>query len=182
MFAELLQLLIGCIQFIWPLHSVAEYEQAGKYVCGCFRGVVGRGVKGKFPWFMRYINVTTVPYPVSTGRMDITLQDHSTLSFDATATIRVFDVDLALNAIDNFHHSATMKVAAILATKLAEVDADRLVPAKRGRLLSDLRRWTHEETSKFGVETQDIAFNSFVLNIRTFRLLTDASAPLGVLE
>jgi regulator of protease activity HflC (stomatin/prohibitin superfamily) len=108
--------------------------------------------------------------------MDITLQDKSTLSFDATATMRVVDVDKALNSIDNYGTSATLKVAAVLATKLAEVDAERLAPEKRKRLLSDLRKWINDETLCFGVECLDVSFNSFVLNVRTFRLLTDASA------
>lgn len=179
MLTDFLRLLIECIQFVWPLHIVAEYEQTGIYLAGRFRGVGGRGLYAKVPWFMRYINVEVQPYPITTGRMDITLSDHSTLSFDATAMVRVVDVGKALNEIDNFHHSATTCVAAILATKLAEVDADRLAPSGRKRLLGDLRRWISEDTSAFGVECLSVAFNSFVLNVRTYRLLTDASAARG---
>lgn len=179
MLTDFLRLLIETIQFVWPAHIVAEYEQAGLYLCGHFRRVVGPGLKGKVPWFMRYINVEVYPYPITTGRMDITLSDSSTLSFDATAVVKVVDVAKALNTIDNYHRSATTRIAAILATRLAEVDAARLAPAGRKRLLTDLRRWINEETLTFGVECLDVAFNSFVVNIKTYRFLTDASAPLA---
>lgn len=176
MLTDFLRLLIETINFLWPLHIVAHWERSGRYRFGHFRGDVGPGLYFKIPWFVSFVDVSVVPEPFTTGRMDITLQDRSTLSFDATATMRVVDIDKALNEIDRYGTSSTLTVAAVLATKLAEVDAERLAPDKRKRLLSDLRKWINEDTHKFGVECLDVAFNSFVLNVRTFRLLTDASA------
>lgn len=175
MFESLFGFVRDTIQFIWPFRIVEQWERAGYYVCGHWWREMGPGLKAVVPWFCEVRNVSVQAHPVTTGRMDITLSDGSTLSFDATANMRVTDVNLALNAIDDCHHSTSTIVAAVLAGKLAEVDAARVAPDKRGRLFSDLHRWVNEETQEFGVAVEKIRFNSFVLNIRTYRLLTDSS-------
>lgn len=180
MLTDFLRLLIETISFIWPLHIVSEFENSGYYVNGHFKKIRGPGLWLKIPWFHTYYDVVKVPYPITTGRMDITLSDNkTTLSFDATVMVRVVDLNMALNLIDDFHHATTVKVAATLATRLAVIDAERLHPEKRKPLLTALKNWANEETREYGVAVEDVAFNSFVLNLRTYRLLTDASASIS---
>jgi len=64
------------------------------------------------------------------------------------------------------------RITAIVATKLAEVDAAPLAPEKRGRLLTDLRKWVDADTQKYGVETSDLCFTAFLVN-PPFRFLDD---------
>jgi regulator of protease activity HflC (stomatin/prohibitin superfamily) len=156
---------------------VKEYDRAGFYWCGKYQGEIGPGLKRKLPWFVEYIDVTVQPYPITTGRKDITLTDGEMLSFDATALVRVVDVGKALNEIDDYHHAATAIVTSVLATKLAEVDRKRLTPEGRARLLTDLRKWIDRQLLPFGLTCLDVSFNSFVQNPRTYRILTDAEMP-----
>lgn len=177
MLTDFLRLIFETLSFVWPLHIVKQYDRAGRYWCGKYKGDVGPGLKAKLPWFTYYHDVTMVPYPITTGRKDITLIDGQALSFDATAMVRVEQVGKALNEIDDFHHAATVIVTSVLATKLAEVDRKRLTPEGRTRLLTDLRKWIDKELTVFGMRCAEVSFNSFVLNPRTYRILTDAEAP-----
>lgn len=179
MFGEIFAFVRDTIQFIWPFRIVHQWERGGYYVCGKWWRDVGPGLKVVVPWFCDVKEITLAPHPVSCSRGDITLSDNSILSFDATATMRVRDPYKALNEIEDFSHSTMMLLGAVLAEKLAEVDAVRLAPEKRKRLFSDLSRWVNDETMKFGVEVSDVRFTSFVLNLRTYRLLTDGPGLLA---
>jgi hypothetical protein len=114
-----------------------------------------------------------VPALVSTGREDITLSDGKTLSFSAMATLRVVDVKQALNEIDNYHDAVRELIGSFLAEKLAEVDTARLSPEKRGAYVSLLQRQLAREAADFGIEITKLRFTSFVLSVRTIRLLMD---------
>jgi regulator of protease activity HflC (stomatin/prohibitin superfamily) len=173
MFGEIFGFIRDFIEFLWPFRLVHEWERAGYYVCGRWWREMGPGLKMIVPWFCHVETVTIAPKPISTGRKDITLADGRTLSFDATATARVSDVQLALNAIDDFHHSATVLLAAVVAEKLAEVDVDRLKPERRGRLIAALEKAVHDEAATYGIEIGEIRFTSFVTNVKMLRLLID---------
>lgn len=174
MVGEILDFLKETIEFVWPARIVHHWERGGYYVLGHWWKDVGPGLYGVVPWFTSLSLISLAPHPISCTRGDITLSDNSILSFDATATARVIDVFRALNEIEDYQHSTTLLLGAVLAEKLAEVDAVRLAPEKRKRLFSDLARWVNDETMKYGVEVTDVRFTSFVLNLRTYRLLTDS--------
>lgn len=173
MFGELFSLIRDWIVFLWPLKIVKEWERGGVYELGHFIRIVGPGCWPIFPWFTEIIEVPIVPKPIATGRQDITLKSGATLSFDAAATLRVVDVEKALNEIDDYHHSATVLLASILAEKLADVEPERFEPSKRGRLFSSLETWVQKEVEPFGIAITNLRFTSFVLNARTYRLLID---------
>lgn len=176
MFGEIFGFLRDTIEFIWPFRIVHQTDEAGYFICGRWWKKTGPGLKFVVPWFCYVRAIAVVPHVIASGRQDITLSDGSMLSFDATATGRVFDSEVALVGVEDCDHAASLLLGSVLAEKLAEVDAARLAPDKRGRLISDLARWVNKETSVFGIETTDIRFTSFVLNVRTYRLLNDASA------
>lgn len=173
MFGEIFGFLRDSVQFIWPFRIVEEWERAGYYVCGRWWKEMGPGLKVVVPWFCTVRTVATVDAIVGTGRQDITLADGRTLSFAATAKAKVVDVNLALNSVDDYHETMQELLASVLADKIAQVDADRLSPEKRGRLFSDLRRWVSEEAGVYGIEISNVRFTSFVLNPKTLRLLID---------
>lgn len=179
MISELLAILKEIWSYIWPFEIIMQWQRAGYYRNGKFVRVVGPGLKIKVPWFQNYEPVGMVPNPLVTGRMDITLED-GTLSFDATAQMVVLDPEKALNNIDDYHTSTVQILASVLSDKLAQVEREQLSPSRRGRLMSNLHRWVNAETSDFGVEIRNIRFNSFVLNIKTFRLLTGEGAGFSL--
>jgi regulator of protease activity HflC (stomatin/prohibitin superfamily) len=175
--SEVLQILVQCIEFIWPFHIVEQWERGRFYCFGrMYFGELGPGLYPIFPWFTRIINVDVVPSIIGTGRQDITLRDERTLSFAATATVKVIDANLALNSVDQYKETTRELMASFLAQELAETDADRLSPDKRPRLFTTLEARLAKETAKFGVELTNLRFTSFVLDARTYRLLTDAAA------
>lgn len=179
MISEIIQLIVSVIEFIWPFHIVEQWEKGRFYCFGrCYFGELGPGLYPILPWFTRIINVDVVPSIIGTGRQDITLRDDRTLSFAATATVKVIDVDLALNSVDQYKETTRELMASFLAQELAEADADRLTPDKRPRLFTTLEQRLAKETAKFGVELTNLRFTSFVIDARTYRLLTDsAGAP-----
>jgi regulator of protease activity HflC (stomatin/prohibitin superfamily) len=173
---DFLRTILESIQFLWPFRLVEQWERGGYYVCGRWWREVGPGLKFVVPWFTHVETVSIVPAMVGTGRQDITLSDGSTLSFSAMATVRVTDVNLAINSVDQYRETVQELVGALLAEKLAEVDAERLSPGKRNRLFSDLLRWLQAEAAVFGVEISKVRFTSFVLNVPTYRLLTEGGS------
>lgn len=174
MIAELARLLADWIQFLWPFRIVKQWERGGYYICGRFWREVGPGFPWPvIPWFMEVITTPIAKAIVGTPRLDITLRDGSTLSFAASATCRVVDFDKAMNSVDDVRETMQELLAAVLAEKLSEVDADRLDPERRGRLLATLRGAVASAAAEFGVEVSELRFTTFVLNVRTFRLLQD---------
>lgn len=173
--SDLLRTILEVIRFIWPLRIVQAWERGGYLVCGRWHREVGPGLKVIVPWFCEVLTASTAPALVGCGREDITTQDGTTLSFSAIATARVFDVKLALTAVDDYHESTQELVGSFLAERLAEVDADRLTPEKRSRLFKQLQKELAVEAAEWGVEITKLRFNSFVTNVRLYRLLTDSA-------
>lgn len=174
---DLVRLVIDTIQFAWPFRRVQQWERALYMVCGRWIWEIGPGVYPIF-WFFCEVHTVSVAEAIcGTNRLDITLSDGRTLSFQATCTARVADVRKAVCSVDDFSSTTQELLASVLADKLADVDADRLQPAKRARLFSDLKRWVAEEAIAYGVEVRLVRFTSFVIAPRTHRLLIDQSQP-----
>ena len=176
MLADFVHAIVEIIQFLWPMRLVHEWERAGWYICGRWRGETGPGLKFVLPWFVDVKTVSTAAAYAGTGRQDVTLTDGRTLSFAATARVHVKDVQAALNAVDDYASSTQEALAAVLAEELGKVDAERMEPNRRGRLFGSLLKAVQDETEKFGVEVESIRFTSFVINPKTLRLLIDQSS------
>jgi len=97
------------------------------------------------------------------------------VTLPTSASVRVVDLRKAYNTVDACMETTQERITAIVATKLAEVDAAPLAPEKRGRLLTDLRKWVDADTQKYGVETSDLCFTAFLVN-PPFRFLDDNAA------
>jgi regulator of protease activity HflC (stomatin/prohibitin superfamily) len=172
---DFLRIVLDSIQFLWPFRLVRQWERGGFYVCGRWWREVGPGVYPVIPWFMTVTETSVVEAIVGTGRQDITLSDGSMLSFAATATVQVVDVNRALNSVDSYTETTQELLASVLADKLAEVDAARLAPERRGRLFADLRRWVAAEAIAYGVEVRTVRFTSFIVNAKAHRLIVDTN-------
>lgn len=171
--SEFLRIILDSIQFLWPLRRVEQWERGGYYICGRWWKEVGPGVWPILPWFIDVLAVSSAEAIVGTGRQDITLSDKSMLSFAATATVQVTDVYKALNQVDQYTETMQELLASVLADKLAEVDAIRLEPEKRGRLFADLQRWVANEAALYGIEVKKVRFTSFIVNAKAHRLIID---------
>lgn len=176
--ADFLRLLLDSIAYIWPLRMVKQWERAGYYVFGRWRKEVGPGVWPVVPWFCEVYEVSVAEEIVNTPKQDVTLSDGSLLVFSASATIAVVDVKAALNAVQEYDKTAAEAVEAVVAERLAEVDAARLEWSKRTRLFADLRRWVQDELTPYGVELRKLRFRSFVVNARAHRLIIDAGREM----
>lgn len=171
---DLLRLLGEWIQFLWPLRRVRLFERALYTVCG--RWERGPGVYPIIPWFCEVDAESVAEGLVQTPRIDLTLKDGTALSFALGATVRVKDLRRAVNKVDAYMESAQELLAAVAGEKIPEVDPDRLQPDKRGRLLSDLKRWTQAEADEYGIEILKLRFTSYVFRPRFYRVLTDAGS------
>lgn len=168
--------LIGeWLQFIWPLRKVNQWERGLRYHNGRFKRTLEPGIYWIVPWFHEVKAESVVRGIVQTPRLDITAQDGTMVTFQASATVRVIDLHLAVNTVDAYMETTQELLAAVLADRMAKVDASRLAPEGRGRLLTDLAKWVQSECD-FGVEVSKLRFTTFVVNPRPFRLLGDAAA------
>lgn len=172
---DFLRIVLDSIQFLWPFRLVKQWERGGYYVCGRWWRDIGPGVYPVVPWFTEVYEVGVAEAIVGTGRQDITLSDGTTCSFSAAATVRVIDVNLALNSVDTYTETMQELLAAVLADRLADVDAARLAPEKRKRLFADLERWVAAEALPYGLEVKRVRFTSFLTNVKAHRLLIDQS-------
>lgn len=176
MFGDFFRLIQQWIEFLWPFAMVREWETGGYYVCGRFWKTVGPGVYPVVPWFTDIVQFSKATAIVGTPRLDITLKDGTLLSFAASATVRMVDFNLAVNTVEDFRETTQELIAAALAEKLAEADPGRLDPESRGRLFAALRGAVQREAAEFGIEVSKLRFTTFVVNPRTYRLLTGGDA------
>lgn len=174
---DFLRLILDSLQYIWPLRIVHQWEKAGYYVFGRCIWIVGPGLYPVVPWFMDVKTVSIAGARVGTGRQDLTLTDGSTLSYSATAWACVTDPELALNAVDSYGATTAETLASILSDKLIEINPDRLRPGRRDTLFKSLEALVQEETATYGVTISKLCFPSFILNVKTHRLLIDQTAP-----
>jgi regulator of protease activity HflC (stomatin/prohibitin superfamily) len=173
---ELLQLALNSIEFLWPIRRVQPWERGLYIVCGRWVREVGPGIYLMLPWFIEVRSESTVLALISTPRQDITLTDGKMLTFATTSNVRITDLRKAYLEVEAYHQTAQENIAAVLAEKLAEVDAARVTADKRGRLLSDLKKWVNAETDIYGVTVERLRFTTFVVNAKTFRLLQESGA------
>jgi regulator of protease activity HflC (stomatin/prohibitin superfamily) len=87
----------------------------------------------------------------------------------------VTDAQAALCEVDEYEETSQELIQSIPAEALAEMDVARLAPDARGRLLAALRTRVNTELRRYGMEVSALRFTNFALNLRTYRLLTDAS-------
>lgn len=168
--------LISFLERFWPFVIIDQWER------GVFR-IFGRvyfqplppGLYPFLPWFMSIEQVSVVPNPIGSPLLNITLRDGKTLSYSIMATVQVEDPVAAIVNIDDYKESTIEAITSVVSEKLAEVDANRLEPEKRGRLRADLLRWVNEETLKFGIRVLSLRFTNFALNQKAYRLLTDSA-------
>lgn len=170
---DLFRLLGEWLAFIWPLRKVHQWERGLRYRFGRYVTELTPGVYWATPWFAEIRSESVVPGIVQTPRIDITAQDGTMVTLQASATVRVVDLAKAVNEVDAYMETAQELITAVLAEKVAEVAADRLAPEKRGRLLSDLVRWVQKEADQIGIEVSKLRFTTFVTKARPFRLLGD---------
>jgi len=176
---DFLKFLVDVIQFIWPFRIVHQWEVAGYYVFGRYKYKIGPGVYPIVPWFMDVKEISSVSGMVATPRQDITIEDGTLVSFSTSAWAKVIDYDLAQNNVYDYQRTTAETIQAVLADKIAQLSSDRLAPEKRGRLLSDLRRWVQEEAAEYGVEISRLRFTSFITRVRAHRFLMDSKDSLG---
>jgi len=176
-----LQTLIDFLGEFWPLVIVDQWEHGCYYVIGrAKRRVLKPGVYPIIPWFMDVETVSVVPTPISTPLLNITLKDGKTLSYSLTAVIQVDNAYRALNTIDDYKESVGELIASKASEKLADVEAARVDPEGRRRLLGDLLRWCDAETEQYGVRVHALRFTNFAINQRAYRFLVDTA--LGSLD
>lgn len=173
--SELVRLVLDVAKFLWPLRPVEQWEIGVYYILGRAYWEVGPGRWPVIPYFMDVRAVSVVPALVSTPLQTITLRDGTSLTFGATATVRVERAADAINLVNDYNETTVELVASVLAERLAKVDANRLDPERRGRLMADLLQWLDAETGQFGVRVLALRFTNFALNVRTYRLLMDTS-------
>lgn len=191
---ELLQLIISIIEFIWPFRRVDAWERGvylvnGKHWHGLrlrwlpkrlygwptdVDGTVGPGVWPVIPWFIEVHSDTVKPGIISTVLQSITLRDNRTLHFSATAGYYIDNYAKALIDVEDFK-STMLEALAGIGELLADTDPQRFDPArgKRDRLRSDIAKQLDEQSSQYGVRIQWVKFPNFIVEAKTYRLLTE---------
>lgn len=171
--ADWLQPLVELVAFLWPGRLVKQWQRGARYRFGRYIREVGPGIYWVVPWFTEVTEVDVCEAIIGTDRLDVTLSDGSLLSFTATAVVQVVDVRAALNDVEQYRETAKEALAAVLADRLAAVDAARLEHGSRKRLLTDLLRWVADELQPYGIAVRKVRFTSFILNARAHRLITE---------
>ena len=175
---DFLRALLEALQFLWPGRKVMQWEEGCYYRFGKYKKNVGPGIYWVIPWLMEIKEYSTQRAIVSTPRQDITLKNGTVLHFSMGAWAKIENIFLAVNTVDSYQESTQEVMMRVAAFRLADVDADRLLPERRGRLLADLTKWVNEETTPFGVNLNDLTFTTFVQSPKTYRFLVETGAGL----
>lgn len=175
---ELLRLIVDVFGYLWPFRPVDQWERGCYYVLNVVRREVGPGVWPVVPYFMDVRSVSVVPDPIIGPRQDVTLADGTTAFFNASVIVRVEDVTKALNEIHDFETATREIMARTVGMRLQSETADKLTPEERGRFLAGLLTTIDTQTKVFGVRVSSLAFPSFVMHTRTYRLVGDNGGML----
>lgn len=171
--SEFLRLLLDSIAYLWPFRIVREYERGAYYVTGRFWKVMGPGLKLVCPFFTEIQIEGVVRDVYVTPLQTISTRGGGSLTFSATMTVTIADLGRAYNSVMRYSESARESASAILAEKLAEVDAEMLEPEKRGRLVAGCLSRLRSEIEPLGLAVETLRFNNFVKNMRAYRLFQD---------
>ena len=171
---DFLRIILDSIQFLWPFRIVQEWERGVYYFCGKSVGECRAGIPYPvIPWFCEIKTLTSVQDTVTTPLQTITTRDGGTLTFNATAQIRIENATFAYNKVAQYTETVVEDIAAILAEKLAEIDPERLAPEHRGRLIGACKQSLAATVGEYGVVIITLRFNNFVRNIRVYRFFND---------
>lgn len=168
--------LIEFLERFWPLVRIEQWERGCFYLFGRARKrVLKPGIYPIVPWFTGIETASVVPTVLTTPLLNLTLKDGRTLVYSVTSVVRIYDVYKALNEIDDYKESTAELISRRVSEKLADVDAARVDPENRRRLLTDLKRWLNEELQPYGIELLDFGFTTCLLNQKVYRLMSDTA-------
>ncbi len=170
---DLLRLLVEVFQYLWPFRPVHQWERGCYYVLNRIWKEVGPGVWPIIPYFMDVRATGIVPDPIIGPRQDVTLADGSTAFFNASVIVTVLNVTKAINDVHDYERAVIEIMERTVGMRLQEETAAKLSPEARGRFLAGIRREIDTQTQVFGVGVSSLAFPCFVLNTRTYRLVSD---------
>ncbi len=171
--SDFLRLVLDSIAYIWPFKVVMEWERCNYYICGRFWKSMKPGLKLVLPFFTEIRTETTVPMIFVTPMQSIMLRDGNTLTFSATITLVVVDLDRAFNKVDKWAQTSTELASGLLAEKLADTDVGLFEPEKRGRLIGGCKLSLGVALAEYGVKIQALRFNNFIRNMRVYRLFNE---------
>ena len=171
---EFLRLCLDSLVYLWPLRIVMAWERANYYVCGKFWKTMGPGLKVVIPFFTEIRTETAVPMVFVTPMQTIELKHGGTLTFSATVTLSVEDLDKAFNRVEKWVETSTELASAVLADKLADTEAGQFEPEKRGRLIGGCKTTLTNTLAEYGVKVSALRFNNFVRNMRVYRLFNES--------
>lgn len=173
----LIESLLNIIKWIWPLEKVPAWAHGVQLRFGAVRRVCKPGAwYWNWWWVEEMLEVSIVPAIISTGRKDIETSDGERLTFEITGTVYVTDPVQAHTCVDQYTETSIELLTAVVCDKLADVDAKRLDPDARRRLLSDLARWVNKAADEhgYGFAVRDLSFTTFVRGVRMFRIIGEA--------
>lgn len=179
---DFLRIVLDSISYLWPFRLVQEYERGVYYVAGrrvaVWKWLGGPDCRPGIPWpivpfFTDVKTLIMVRSTLTTPLQTVTCMDGGTLTFSASVQVEIADPNLAYNAVHDWEETTTEDTAAILAEKLATVDAAKLEIDARGRLIGACRQALTAQVSVYGVRILSLRFNNFVRNIRVMRLFND---------
>lgn len=187
MLNDLWQLVVQFASFLWPFHTVNEWERAlylfngrvvtpWRWVGFSLKPQVGRELKPGlylvFPYFAKVHSVAVSWNYVDTKRLDLTLKDGRTLTCEAVAKVRVVDLYAAYVGYYDYDIDIVAAFRAAVSETLVSAEADRFEPDKRGRLLgTSLLRAIREVGTGMGHEVESVQVTTFVLQPKVIRLL-----------
>lgn len=187
MLNDLWQLVVQFASFLWPFHTVNEWERAlylfngrvvtpWRWVGFSPRAQSGRelppGLYLVFPYFAKIHSVAVSWNYVETKRLDLTLKDGRTLTCEAVAKARVIDLYAAYIGYYDYDIDLAAAFRAAVSETLVTADAERFEPEKRGRLLgTSLLRSLRDVASTMGHEVESVQVTTFVLQPKVLRLL-----------
>jgi hypothetical protein len=169
---DFLRLIVDVAAFLWPFRIVWQWERGAYYFFGFYLFEVGTGLWPVVPFFCDVKTVNAVVDVLSTDEQTIEVQGGGTLTFTASAKLRVVDSHLALNNVVDHEQNVIEDVAAVLADTLADMPAERLSDDKRRSLLRKCVIEVNKEVATYGMVIDSLRFTNFIRNIGTHRLFT----------
>ena len=172
MLNDLWQVIVQFAEFLWPFHTVNQWERAlylfngrvitpWRWVAFSRTALTSRelppGLYLVFPYFAKVHSVTVAWNYVDSKRLDLTLKDGKTLSCEAIAKVRVVDLYAAYIGYYDYDVDIVDALRAAISETLVKADPERFEPEKRGRMLGgSLLNAVREAATAMGHECESV--------------------------
>ncbi len=150
-----LAFILGIYFFSVSIYVLREYERGVLFRLGRLKPLKGPGLVIIIPIVDRLVKVSLRTVTIEVPPQDVLTMDNVSVQVNAVVYFRVFDPDLSITKIEDYHYATSQMSQTTLRSVLGQKNLDELL-AKRDELNTSLQHIIDEQTEPWGVKVTHV--------------------------